>query len=58
MQKNAYSDLEKALMLQSANEAKELGLFEKINKKSERKKKLKRNQSEVNTIRAPVGEVN
>jgi hypothetical protein len=31
MQKSAYSELEKALMLQSMNEAKEMGLFEGLN---------------------------
>ena len=31
MQKSAYSELEKALMLQSINEAKEMGLFEGLN---------------------------
>ena len=54
MQKSAYSDLEKALMLQSMNEAKELGLFEGVSQKKGKKKKLKRNQSEVNTMRGDV----
>lgn len=30
MQKSAYSELEKALMLQSISEAKELGLFKSV----------------------------
>ncbi len=55
MQKNAYSDLEKALMLQSVNEAKEMGLFEKISKKTGKKKRSKRNQSESNTQRVTDG---
>ena len=51
MQKSAYSELEKALMLQSMNEAKEMGLFEGLNQKKPKiKKKLKRNQSEANNL--------
>ena len=54
MQKSAYSDLEKALMLQSLNEAKEMGLFERLNQKKGKKKVLKRNQSEATHMR--IGE--
>jgi hypothetical protein len=38
MQKSAYSDLEKALMLQSLNEANELGMFKSISSKTAAKK--------------------
>ena len=37
MQKNAYSDLEKALMLESLTEAKELGAFQNLAKKGKKK---------------------